>query len=480
MPQIPLYKQNVAPTSQGTGAQLSVEAAVAPWREATKLGLTIAGEMKDYQKRKSELKEKADIADYETRKRNLQTSLIEAKNDAMMNKKISYLDIYDKVYQPMLNKFNEDTQRRGYSKTSLRNIGEQWGVDRAMIEQKEVSEREQLELSDYVERIDQQAQGLIASNDPKDIAKGKAMYDDLSSIVGEARSINMKSIAELNKIRVDISEFNRQYNETGDHKKYIEQLESVNTDALLGNHAKTIELERNAKINNITGQVVKKMTKSSDFVFDKIVTDDLEGADLAGLYNDNPLMGEALDKSLNIQLQEAAKAGDKDAVKAIEIMDKMVAGTESWSGAVRKIGDLNSSSGVLALYICNSYAKDIVMSQDNMSAYEYLFRMNDRPISVDDNTKDYIHTLSYYMKRKSENHESFLKEKLSAFKGWQKNPDGKTYEEFRVEQFGEDAKADVQKLTAPQINKSVEVKRKTADGRNAIFNAETKEFIRYE
>jgi len=64
MPQIPLYKQNVAPTSQGTGAQLSVEAAVAPWREATKLGLTIAGEMKDYQasrKRYQEINERLEV-----------------------------------------------------------------------------------------------------------------------------------------------------------------------------------------------------------------------------------------------------------------------------------------------------------------------------------------------------------------------------------------------------------------------------------
>ena len=64
MPQIPLYKQNVAPTSQGTGAQLSVEAAVAPWREATKLGLTIAGEIKDYQasrKRQQEINERLEV-----------------------------------------------------------------------------------------------------------------------------------------------------------------------------------------------------------------------------------------------------------------------------------------------------------------------------------------------------------------------------------------------------------------------------------
>ena len=237
-------------------------------------------------------------------------------------------------------------------------------------------------------------------------------------------------------------------------EQYLDALEekrvSVSGDKeLMDEHSGPLDTMIRARQNNLRGKTVKKMTKTSDDIFEKLAGDDMDESDIAQLYNDNPTMASALDASLVTKLKEAKVAGNKDAIDALEALEQMVNGEESWSGSVRRIGDLNSSYGVLALFAANSYAKDIVSTQDSLSSYEALWsRFKDYKISVDADTKDYIHTMSYYMKRKSGGHGDFLNKKLRDFAEWQKAPDGKTYAEFRVEQFGEDAKMDVMQTVA--------------------------------
>jgi hypothetical protein len=348
----------------------------------------------------------------------------------------------------------------------MRDISEQWALDSEKISRSEIADRDRMQIEDHVQRRRQYAE-LLMRDDPE---AADAIFDELSGVVGEFRTNEMKSTARQTLARIKIEEAERQYLDDNNADSYIKRLGEIDTGGMLARHSNPIELEVLAKQNNVRGSVNKRMTRTSDYVFDKLANDELESADLAELYNDNPLMGESLDKSLRAKLDEGVAAGDQDAIKAMDALDEMMQGEESWGGAVRRIGGLNSSYGVLALFVANSYAKEVVNTQDTLSAFEFMNRFNDRKLSVDGDTKDYVHTLSYYMKRKGDGHGDFLNKRLSAFKNWQKEPGDKTYAEFRDEQFGEDAMRDVMKISPPQLPDAPDFDNMTIEELEAYLN----------
>ena len=449
--QIPLYQQNIAPTTQSPAAMADPNAAAAPFKALAQLGNVASDVAFDYADRRQKLKEKADQSDYNVELKNFETNLINAKSDAMKSG-VGYQNMHSEVVAPMMEEFNQSLSGRGYSKKSMANIQEQWAFDSASIAQSEAVDREKMEIADYTYRIQTEADSILASGD---FEGADAKYDELSGIVGEKAVGGMKSLGRYNYYTISQQglESNRLDGLLTDDE-YFKGLQDLNKEAkdsgMEMNHQKAIEISSNAKINNFKGSRVKALTKANDDVFEKIAKDELEVEDLAIIRNDvGPEMANALDSSLSARLETSAKAGDEDAIKSLKYLDAMVNGDDSWPDAVEKIGNLNSSTGVLALSVANKYAKDIVNTQESFRAYENLFR-KDKFISVDADTKDYVHTLTYYNSRKTDGQAEFINNKMKAFAKWQEGGD-QTYAEFRTKQFGEDAKRDVSVLNSPQV-----------------------------
>jgi hypothetical protein len=118
MPQIPLYKSQATPTTSRPISQVSAEPAVAIGRAVSQAGKMIGDIGQKIHERKVELKQKADLSDYNVMIRNFNSNLDRKKHEALMAGE-SYTNIYDKVIAPEMNKFEEQIGKRNYSKQSM-------------------------------------------------------------------------------------------------------------------------------------------------------------------------------------------------------------------------------------------------------------------------------------------------------------------------------------------------------------------------
>ena len=191
MPQIPLYEQNVMPTTQVGGAQMPVGAPVA--RAVSQLGGTVASLGADYAKRKSDLRKRAEEADYETGFRSLKNDIEIKRNEYLQSGK-SYSDFETDVMVPMMDDFQKSLGERGYSKTSQELFSQRWGADRQGMLELEAIERSSMELADYTTRIKNDAFLKINSDDETVRQEGLNQLDTLTDAIGAGEVAKLKSL----------------------------------------------------------------------------------------------------------------------------------------------------------------------------------------------------------------------------------------------------------------------------------------------
>lgn len=476
MAQIPLYKSKVAPTTQIPSAQASPEMAALPFKQLEKLGAVASDVAFDYAARTKKLREDGETSKYEVQSKQLLNTIAEARHEATI-KGVQAEDMQKDIIDPILNDFENSIGDMSKSKSMQREFNERWALDREGILSREGIERHKIEQADYTVAVKSEGDMLLREGK---FEQADAAYDKLVGVIGEGGVKNMKSGSRYDWYTTDIgaimelaAEGRMKPEETF---RLLEEIrEDVRSDENLAlNHFGAIDRNLTAQITNFKGRKNKDLTKVVDNVFDKLSTDELEESDLAQVYaSAGPDMGEALDNSMNAQFKEGVAVNDEDAVVIQGYLDEMVSGDRGWAESVRLIGKKNSSYGVLGLFVANSYAKDIVNSQEPSLAYEQLGTTIDIPISVDADTKNYVHTLTYYMSRKSTGHGGYLNEKLRAFSKWQKAPGDVSYEDFRKQQFGEDAHRDAYNKKSPSVRQApvknrVVVGRKTDKDGNVI------------
>ncbi len=197
MPQIPLYSENSQVATSSPVSLQNVHNAGATGEVIKNIGATVGALSQDYIERKNKLREQADISDYEVMRRNFETELVTKKNDALMNG-MNYSDVYDKVVAPEIGKFQEKINSRNYGKNSMNNINSRWSYDSAGIRQKEINDREKMELTDYTERIKSQAEGLLAGGQTDE---ANTLFNSLEGVIGSGQVVKIKSDSAYKSVR---------------------------------------------------------------------------------------------------------------------------------------------------------------------------------------------------------------------------------------------------------------------------------------
>ena len=454
MPQIPLVERRVAPTTQAPA--VTGEANLAPFRAIAQLGGQIADISADYSERKNKLKEQADSADYQTRKRNLQTTLIQAKNDALQSG-TSYQDIYEKVYQPALDAFEKDNGGRGYSRSSMERIGQEWQFDRAGFEQKEINEREQLELNDYILRIDQEAQALISSGNEEQIAQGNAMYDDLSGIVGDGTVEEMKSGAWYKTAILDLQEIERQrIDEEIDDEEYFDKLDAfqnnIKNNKYLAKHTTTIDAQINSKKLNTKGMFVKGRDSAiRDFRAlrkkDKVTGDDLLRLEQVAGKKWADSFRNAIKNAVSVEATT-----DKDTDKVYNAVLDYQNGKTSAAKALYIIDGVNGQYSEMGVWLVAQIAEDQAANNGVVVAYDA--DRNGVPSKVTSDTTDFVEILGNYLVQQDDGEKArYFAYKFNAYDKWREENPNHTRDEYiswRNELFKTDSENFVQKINAPQ------------------------------
>ena len=164
--QIPLYQSHAQTSTQVAATPMSSGAASATGRAVAGLGEKVGAIAGDYQARRQELRNKADLSDYEVQRRQLETNLVKLKSDATQNG-VSYTDMYDEVVAPAMAEFGTSLAGRNYSKAATAKIGERWQLDSENITRKEVVSREKMEIADKIKYIQGYTDGCFWERNSK-------------------------------------------------------------------------------------------------------------------------------------------------------------------------------------------------------------------------------------------------------------------------------------------------------------------------
>jgi len=353
----------------------------------------------------------------------------------------------------------------------LRNIGEQWGVDRAMLEQKEVSEREQLELSDYIERIDTQAKGLIASGVKEDYDKGMALYDGLEGTVGLARANTLKSGALYKMYDVEAAMNVEALKSTGP-KEYIERTKelrkAIRDNKDLGfDHKKTLDSRLTYQVANVAASQTKEAERMEIQLSKDVISGDVnpEWKETAvAVYGE-----ESTEQIEKILFNSLAKVGavNKNVRKGMDMIKDMRTTPMSYTDVVKYAADNCGEYGEEIRELAAIVAAEHI--QDGAAlAYTKYVSPKTFPIGY----------ASFFMVDKEERtapytgwvadiHDEIIEastatDDMSVIQGYQrklidfyysnKHPEQEDIDKFKYELLSEHWKKEVQNLNTPQVN----------------------------
>jgi hypothetical protein len=470
-----------------------------------------------------EHKAKGEVAKYEAYKEEWANELEVKKQQGLLDGGLSATDLYDKVVVPEQMAFEKWVSDQGFSSLARQkidpdvvnfgkkvNVSERLGLIQRQTEEnnynlqqsaqnKEIRARQLMRNLSGIDVKDYTFEQLSdAANAEELLKEADGIYEDLKRTTKAGVVEGLKSTSLYNYYTIEISELDglRATKEISG-EEYLKRLEAIRSEAtelgvgtdeepakLQSQQFQQIDNITTAKINNFKGEEVKTKVEAGQQVFVDLATDSLSASDLRKLDIEDPELANSIRISLDAPLRNAA-VNDANARKFVEYLEDFKSGKISYTEAIRNVTKIKSSYAVAALSLVHNYAIDAVNSSDSISAYEVMY--DDKKIDVDSNTKDFIGQLATFaQQRKADGLADFVNEKAKAFNKWRNTQGEKpSYEEFRKSQFSELATNIITGLNPPQITTMPimevnTVERVTNDGRTAIFNSETKEFIRYK
>ena len=150
------YKPQIDPSAAKTGVegsvQLAGQAAGQDELVAAELVKDLGNAAVGYLEEKKKIKDAADSADYSTRLLRLKTDLETAKGDAL-EQGVSYKDVYNEVYTPMLSEFRDNIQAAGYSGDILNAALTNFDYDVEGIRKSELAEVERIDLANLTTKL---------------------------------------------------------------------------------------------------------------------------------------------------------------------------------------------------------------------------------------------------------------------------------------------------------------------------------------
>jgi hypothetical protein len=454
MPQIPMYQERATPTTSTPVGAVSAEPSKAVGGAIQGLGRVADALGAEYAKKKTQLRTEADISDYEVMRRQFSADLEQKKNDAMINDGVGYSDVYEKVVLPEINKFQEKVANRGYSKGSMGDIMERFKIDSAEIYQKEVHNREKMELLDYTNRIERDADSMISSGD---FEGADAKYETLAGIVGQEKVDDMKSTGRyyyytgemqaIEELRIDGSI---------DDDEYFKSMSGVRNSAKESGmnieHQKQVDTTVNSKIYNFKKLRVKEFNSELKNFQKKVAEGKVESVDYYNLRKaGGDALGDAAENAAKSSLNELALTDD-DAKDAIELLNSIPTGELPYSQAVRKLGKKGGGVGELAIVIAGEMVVDLANSGNPALAYEVGYR--NKTAQINSYGADFVGRITSYANMLDSGQGTFVNNKMKALVDWTNSnpkPTQEDYDEFVDTHFKQVSYDVIEKMNAPQV-----------------------------
>lgn len=454
MPDIPMYRERSTPTTQIPVSQVSGEPAAAIGRAVQGLGAQVFEMGREAMAEKNKLRDKADVADYEVMRQNFVTELEQKKNDAMIKDGVGYQDVYDKVVVPEMSKFQQKISSRNYSKRSIDGIMQRWELDSAGIAQSEVVKREKMELLDYTNRIQKQADSVLSTGD---FESADEIYDGLANIVGQKEVDNMKSLGRYNYYTAGMQSLEEQrIDGQMDDKQYFGALENIREEVKASgmeiNHQKSVEISVNSKILNFKGSRIKQRdTALKDFKKlrdrDAVTVEDIENIEKAAGKEWADALRSTIDSAISVQA-----TSDDGADKIYQAVKSYQNGDISAETALKRASKSRGQYSEMGVYLIGRIAEEQAANNGVVVAYDN--NWNGVPSKVTSSTTDFVDNLGFYMGyQQSGKRAQYFAEKFKQYDKWRDNNPEASEEDYitwRKEVFKKDSDDFISQKRAPQ------------------------------
>ncbi len=482
---LPRYQRQVG-ASSGAGAMQTIDpnAALAPVRAmgkaidlATDMGAKFATTLKKH-------KDEGDLAGEKKRVDEWEAGLELEKKQARMNG-VTDEQMMEDVIVPSMDRFTAEQADMGYSKT-VKNIADaNWGHTVQKVYAKEQGEIVQNAI----------IKGNIQKVELASSLEAQGKFDEADEVWDSARSTSKpgwvderKSVSRYNLVNTEMQILlERRIDEDISDEEYFDGLnemrDKVQNSDMKSNHKKTLESSVNAKILNYKGKRVTARDKSlKEFQklreSDDITVEAIEVIEKTA----GPEWANAIESTVLSSLSTEATT-DADADKILNSYKDYKDGNISAGKALLRIGKVRGQYAEMGVYLIGAVARD--QAENNGSVVAYDNNWNGVPSPVTSTTTDFVDNLSFFMgHQESGDRARYFSDTFRKYDKWREGyPDAtkEDYIQFRNETFKQDADSFVYGTKAPQqkTSKANEVKR-VVQGKIAIYNADTKEFIRWE
>tara|TARA_R110002012_G_scaffold84624_1_gene211523 strand:+ start:968 stop:2485 length:1518 start_codon:yes stop_codon:yes gene_type:complete len=280
---------------------------------------------------------------------------------------------------------------------------------------------------------------------PVDSAKQKAEF-------GQSELYN------ITKIRLSMLD-EQLFNEEITKNEYRERLDEVSNEIA---DDKSLTTARRSDLFRIAREkgasFARREVGEYQRIFGNIQEDILQGvisaSDLTAIRELNPEVADKLDVDFT-KLLKSRSESDKDAKRAMDILNKFSNQEITYVEAIDKINDKPSNFQKVGVYLIHNLASDLVEDEDSFYAYDVFFggkKTIKKLNSKNNEFKDYLNTVAFFAKQQKRDSDTYVENKLKQYVKWSKKRKV-PYSEFKKEVgFQGDAKDLVRFSAPPQVN----------------------------
>lgn len=486
------YERQVGPSSEAGGVTGSMEVAGSGWGavgQAARAVGQVGGVLREYGERQQKAQYTSDIANYKGATDGLKTEIELAKNEFLKNPGNKFEDMHEKVVVPMLNDFESSASESGYSADAMEAIQGDWGVERQKIESASIAEIETRRNANYLEG---NKQGYYRSKQTGDEEEAAIYLEQIRNLSGD------KVANEI----VQLGEYNRDINELA-RLNDIEEINNFKPTSTRPDHVAVIETEKVNLMRRIASEaqtlyVGGLRTFANNASKGEATTQQVNAVAEAG---GNPRTIESMNKAL---LAVSAEDNPKAKKSGLKLVDDYKDGSNSLTldKGVQKIMDLNLTLTTKSQMVQDMIDASEVLGEKSNSinigsgiygtlpgssltskttsgfktvaeqdAYRDLNVAVEGALALARNEDDYAKIVDEFVDARKEL-KKLSKEGLTSA-DWDANRSAIT---------GRFGSYSTRQINAPQIKPrgGNEVERITADGKTAIYDGQTKEFLRYK
>lgn len=278
------YEPQVGVSGEGTAVKvdprLAIEAAGSSEMQIASIAGALGDQAQDYFEKKQKIKDASDKADYTTRMLKFKTDLESAKVDAI-EAGTNYKDVYEKVYQPMMVEFENQTFASDYSPEVLSIAQQNFAYDIEQIRSAEFADVERIDLNNFTAKTQKGIADHISifgfGRNPEQDKILQEKVDNLAGIVGD--EVASQAVEEA-LVAHKIAKVEAILDSGLPYTEQVEQLEKTGEEigGLTPAGGFQVDLAVKAATEEIAGNLTKVMNTAKNDVVDMLVAGEFDYA----------------------------------------------------------------------------------------------------------------------------------------------------------------------------------------------------------